>query len=634
MRTALFNEINKFTPKRSKTHASKYDGPKSDHLLDERASLFQWHYVFFLCFVAVIYFVFVGKAVSIQLSDRDKYLGLADRNRIREFSILPSRGVIYDRNGDVVARNKPSFSIEVNTLICGFGSELSYCSKVIDDVSKYVDLDDEDRVYEDIEQRKTNIILATGVSKEEILVLEANISDLVGVSIETAPTRDYLYGPSFSHLVGYVGLGEEEDGAPIIVGKTGVEEKYDDQLSGVAGDKIVQVDSIGTSYRLITSKEPLPGKDITLNVDIGLQDTAYKLLEKEINDPKKDATGGVVVAQDPLDGSVLALVSYPSFDPNLMSSGISRSELATLSQSPSKPFFNRAISAAYPPGSIFKLVTASAILMEEVAGIYDTIIDEGFIQIGPYIYRNWNTGGEGQVNLIKALQVSNDTYFYIMGGGYGGIGGLGIERLQQWALNYGFNKLTGIDIGGEVQGFIPNGTHRDWYQGDDFISSIGQGDLLTTPLQINNMMTYFANGGYLYQPRVVRSIDGVGRVEPVILAEGLIEESYYDAIRKGIHAVVNPGGTAYPVYGFPAKFGIQLAGKTGTAEFISPEGEEKTHALFSVFGPYYDSEIKQENMTSATDRPVVITVFLEGGGGGSQDAAPIANELLEYWFSN
>jgi len=479
---------------------------------------------------------------------------------------------------------------------------------------------------------QTNIILATSVSKDQILILEANISDLVGVSIETAPARDYLHGSAFSHLVGYVGLGEEE-GDPVIVGKTGVEEQYDHQLSGVAGDKIVQVDSIGTSYRLIASKRPLPGKDITLNVDIGLQNRALELLGNEIKDPKKEAVGGAVVAQDPLDGSVLALVSYPSFDPNLMSSGISASELFALSQDPSKPFFNRAISAVYPPGSVFKLVTASAVLMENIAGVYDTIVDEGFIQIGPYIYRNWNTGGEGAVNIIKALQVSNDTYFYIMGGGYGGIGGLGIQKLHQWALKFGFNELTGIDIGGEVSGFIPDGTHREWYQGDDFISSIGQGDLLTTPLQINNMMTYFANGGYLFKPRIVRSIDGVGEIEPVVMGQDMIDENYYDAIRKGIHAVVNPGGTAYPVYGFYARHGVQLAGKTGTSEFINSKGEEKTHAIFSVFGPYFDNEYEQEKIVSEAHRPIVLTVFLESGGGGSQDAAPIANELLEYWFS-
>ncbi|MFC1756053.1 penicillin-binding protein 2 [Patescibacteria group bacterium] len=632
MRTALFNEINNFTPKRNKSHASKYDKGKSKTLVDTKASFFQWHYVFFLFFILVIYFLFIGRAISIQISDQDKYLGLADRNRIREFSILPSRGVIYDRNGNVIARNKPSFSIEINTLICGQGRNLSYCKEIVESVDKYVSLEDKERIYEELEVGKTNIILATGVEKEEILVLEANISDLVGVSIETAPTRDYLYGPAFSHLVGYVGLGEEE-GAPVIVGKTGIEEAYDSNLSGTAGAKIVQVDSLGTSYRLITSKEPLPGKDITLNVDIGLQGRAYLLLEKEINDPKKEATGGAVVAQNPLDGSVLALVSYPSFNPNLMSSGISNQQLAYLSQNPNKPFFNRAIAASYPPGSTFKLITASAILMEGIAGVYDTIIDEGFIQIGPYIYRNWNTGGEGETNLIRALQRSNDTYFYIMGGGYGGIGGLGIEKLHKWALEFGFNKLTGIDIGGEVIGFIPNGTHRDWYQGDDFISSIGQGDLLTTPIQINNMMTYFANGGYLFEPKVVRSVDGMKQERPRILAQDLLDESSYDAIRKGINAVTKPGGTAYPVFGIASKYGIQLAGKTGTAEFISPEGEEKTHAIFTVFGPYFDDEQRQASMSFNTDTPIVLTVFLEGGGGGSQDAAPIANELLEYWFA-
>lgn len=631
MKAVFLDEINKFTPKRSKSHAGKYDQNKTKPALVERAGSYRWNFVILLCLVVLTYLVFVSRSVSVQLSSQDKYLSLAERNRIREFSIFPSRGVIYDRNGEVIVRNRPSFSIEMNTLICGQGVNLQPCIDIVGKVEKYIKIEDIERVHEDIISRKTRVVLATGVTKEEILVLESNMNDLAGVSIETAPARDYLYGPAFAHLIGYVGLGEE-DKSPVIVGKTGVEEKYNQYLSGVEGARIVQVNSIGTSYRLITSKNPLPGKDVTLNADIGLQNKAYELVKNEVDDPKKEATGGVVVAQDPLDGSILALVSYPAFDPNKMSSGISKQELNALNQNPSKPFFNRAISAAYPPGSVFKLVTASAVLMENVAGVYDTIEDNGFIQIGSFIYRNWNTSGEGSVNLIKALQKSNDTYFYIMGGGYQGIGGLGIKRLHEWALKFGFSKLTDIDINGEVSGYMPDGQGRPWYQGDDFITSIGQGDIQATPLQLNNMMTYFANGGYLYEPRVVRNVDGEGRVKTTIIEQAMVDDEFYDAIREGIHAAVNSGGTAYPFFDFYSKHGVKVAGKTGTAEYISPEGEEKTHAVFSVFAPYFDSEYEQSNLMSEEDKPIVLTVFLEGGGGGSQDAAPIARELLDYWF--
>ncbi len=630
MKTALFEEINNFTPRKRKNHAYKYDKPKERSRFDASSSLYQWHNVIFLGALILVYLVFISKAVNVQLSHKEKYLGLAESNRMREFSILPSRGVIYDRNGEVVVRNKPSFSLEINTLFCREGTNMEPCLAVVRKVEEYVVLEELPRIEEEIETYKTNVLLATGLTKDEILPLEANISQLTGVSIETAPSRDYLFSDAFAHVIGYVGLGESQ--TPSIVGKSGVEEKYDSYLSGVAGNKVVQVDSPGTSYKLISSKSPLPGKDITLFVDAGLQEKAFEVLKAKVEDPESEATGGAIVVQDPLDGSVLALVSYPSFDPNLLSSGISQDQLDELNGNPNHPFFNRVIAGKYPPGSTFKLVTASAALMDKVIGIYDTIIDKGFIQIGGSIFRNWRSG-EGAVNLIRALQVSNDTYFYTMGGGYGGVGGLGIKRLHDWALKLGFGQLTGIDINGEIPGFIPDGTHRDWYQGDDFNSAIGQGEIEVTTMQINNMMSYFANGGYIYKPRIVKSIDGVGETQGEVQTAGIIDEEYYDAIRKGINLAVKPGGTAYPLFGFPAKFGLEAAGKTGTSEYINAQGEDKTHAIFTAFAPYYDDENRQRNMNFAMDKPIVLTVFIEGGGGGSDDAAPLANELLEYWFA-
>jgi len=630
MNFLLFEQISHFTPKPRRSHSYKYDKDKTRSLFDNQTSLFDWHYVLFLGSVWLIFLLYIGRAISIQVINREKYLGLAEKNRIREFYLLPSRGVIYDRWDQVIVRNKPRFGLEMNTLICREGNNIEPCLKIIDEVDKYLEFEDRPLIEEEIRNYKTNILLATGLEKDKVLVLEANISRLAGVSIETAPARDYLYSEAFAHVIGYVGLGE--DLSPSVVGKTGVEEQYDQYLSGVPGNKVVQVDSPGITYRLIATKDPLPGKDVTLSLDIGLQTKAYDLLQAKVEDPKGETTGGAVVALDPLDGSVLALVSYPSFNPNKMSSGISQAELSDLSQNPNFPFFNRAIAGAYPPGSTFKLVTASAILMEGVAKVFDTIVDQGFIQIGPFIYRNWRSG-EGEVNLIRALQRSNDTYFYIMGGGYGGVGGLGIKRLHDWATRFGFGRRSGIDIEGEVGGFMPDGQHREWYQGDDYISSIGQGDILATPLQISNLMSYFANGGKIYKPRIVKNIDGVGSTQSEVLVENMLEEEMYDAIRKGINSAVKSGGTAYPLFGFTSKYGIELAGKTGTSEFISSDGEEGTHAIFTAFGPYYDDENKQANLDRSTDKPIVVTVFLENGGSGSDDAAPIVNQLLEHWFS-
>jgi penicillin-binding protein 2 len=577
--------------------------------------------------VGLVYLVLIGRAISIQVSNTSKYLSLAEKNRIREFSILPGRGLIYDRNGNVIVRNKPTFSIELNTLIC-----TDACDTSISNVKKYLSLDDEARILSELAEKRTNILLATGVEKESVLTLEANIDEMPGVSIETAPARDYLYGDAFAHLLGYVGLGDTL--TPTIVGKTGVEEFYDQYLSGVSGNKVVQVDSAGTKYSLITYKDPLPGKNVELFVDYGLQQKAYELLKQKIEEADSDADAGAIVAQNPIDGSILALVSYPSFDPNKLSSGISHEELERLNTDPTYPFYNRAISAAYPPGSTFKLVTASAVLMSKVADAYTTITDNGFIQVGSFIFRNWNTSGHGAVDMVRALQVSNDTYFYIMGGGYGGVGGLGIQRLSTWAKLLGYDALTGIDMNGEVPGYMPDGTTREWYLGDDYISAIGQGDILATPLQVNNMTTYFANGGYLFKPRIVKRIDGVGDTEVEVIAQNLIDKEDYDLIRRGVHLASSPGGTAYPLYDVPLKYGVEVAGKTGTSEYIDKDGTARTHAWYTMFAPYFESADDQARANPINDKPITITVFLEGGGGGSDDAAPLARELLGYWLEN
>lgn len=627
---ALFDEINKYTP--GKTGRSKLRDleRKREPIFDKNISNSKWLLFVYLCLVLLVYFIFLGKSVSIQISDRNKYLGLAEQNRIREFSVLPPRGAIYDKDHQVIVRNKPRFSLELNTLICQKEGNFDRCRDSLKEVNKRLEIDDEDRIESELNQKRTNIILATGLSKESILPLEANIDKMPGVSIETAPARDYIYGEAFAHLIGYVGLGETI--TPEIVGKTGIEEFYNQYLSGTPGKKVVQVNSAGTTYKLINYQEPISGKDVTLFVDLKLQNKAYELLKKAVDESETGATGGAIVAQDPRNGAILALVSYPAFKPDLLSTGISNEELSKLNSDPRFPFFNRAISATYPPGSTFKMVTASAGLMERVITPQTIVFDPGYLQVGSYIFRNWLAGGHGNVNLIRALQVSNDTYFYTVAGGHGDVKGLGIKKLSQWAEKFGLNKKTGIDISGEVSGNMPDGTSRDWYLGDDFISGIGQGDILVTPLQLNNITTFFANGGHLYRPRIVWKIDGVGETKTKVINENFVDSKDYDVIRKGLNAAVEPGGTAYPLFDFPLKHhGIKLAGKTGTSEFTSPEGEEKTHAWFTVFGPYYEEAQRQNNLTEA-DRPIALTVFLEGGGAGSDDAAPIARDLLDYWF--
>jgi penicillin-binding protein 2 len=634
MHQVFFDEIKAAVPvkrfragKRSKNVSVKTSVIGGETVLTSKEKEFvlnrdskMWSGALFLLLVTGTSLLFIARAFTYQVIEADSYSQLSDRNTVREQMLQPERGVIYDRSGNYLTRNKPAFSVDLATSMCSLGyKEFGYCKSMVSKVGDYIPLD-RARIFSELEAGKSDIILATGLTKDQILPLEANIQKYPGVSIVTAPQRDYFYGDAFSHILGYVGIGKTL--YPSIEGKMGVEEKYNGNLAGVFGSRTVRVDSLGKPLNVISEKEPVPGKSLTLFIDKELQLRAYELLKEAVEGG--DAEAGVVVAQDPMTGGVLALVSYPAFDPNKMSGGISREELNELNSDLRFPFFNRAISAVYPPGSTFKMVVASAVLMENIVGEHYKIFDPGFIQVGSYIFRNWKLDGHGEVDVRRALQVSNDTYFYTVGGGYGGVKGLGIEKLHNWSKKFGFGSKTGIDLPGEAGGFVPDGNYKDWYLGDTYISSIGQGDFLSTPLQTNNMTVYFANGGLLLKPRVVESTEGIGKTPIEILDRDLTDRRTYDTVREGMHLSVIPGGTGYPVFDFPSKHGgIKLAGKTGTSEYISPQGEERTHAWFTVFGPYekgvYESEI-------------ALTVFLEGGGGGSDDAAPIARELLDLWF--
>lgn len=584
------------------------------------------HTLLFSLVLLISFFLFAARAFDLQILKSEEYQMLAQKNRLRTYSVPAPRGVIYDRNGEVIAQNKPSFNLVLNVSRCSLGGDLSLCRRIIDEVIRQLPEDckpDRESILEQLEEPGVStLVLIKDLEKDTILSLESQAlisKKLPAVDVLIYPSRDYLYAESFSHLLGYTGLSSTSL-TPKIEGKSGIEQFYNDILSGISGERIIQVNSQNENIQEFDTKDPVPGDNITLFADIGLQKLAYRELKKFVEDPENSAEGGVIVAQDPQTGGILALVNYPSFDAQKMVSNITSQELSELQNQENSPFFNRAIGGAYPPGSTFKMVMASAVLEEEIVGPHFTINDPGYISVNGYVFRNWKLDGHGEVDLLRAIQVSNDTYFYTVGGGYGGIKGLGIDKISEWSKKFGFGQLTGIDIPGEVPGFVPDGNYKDWYLGDTYISSIGQGDFLATPLQTNMVTSYFANGRELVRPRVVKSIEDE-ETEKEILAKDLVSQRNIELVREGLRRAVSPGGTGYPVFDFPDKYGVTLAGKTGTSEYISPEGEERTHAWFTVWGPLENAEIS-------------LTVFLEGGGGGSDDAAPIARTLLDYWFAD
>ncbi len=625
MKNVFFDETSKFNLEQKKFLQKKFSltklgdesalSPKEKEFsLDSDKKTRRSLALVILVLATVVFFL--SRAIRLQISNGDSNLAMSTQNRIRRYNLQPERGVIYDRNGTILVRNKPSFSIEMNVDLCSLGERrFDLCNVTVDNLSKFISLD-KNRISKEVAAARNIIVLSSGLQKEDILKLEANLAAFPSVSIVTAPQRDYIFGDAFAHLIGYVGLGDTP--YPTITGKTGIEEKYDNLIGGLPGSRVVQIDSFGGSFKVLSEEKPIPGRDVTLNIDLNLQKKAYELLAKAVKDKK--AVAGVVVAQDPRTGGVLALVSYPAFNPTKISEGISFEELNKLNTDPAFPFFNRTISGTYPPGSVFKLVMASAALSEKVIGENYRIFDPGYIKVGSYTFKNWKAEGHGDVDMRRALQVSNDTYFYTVGGGHNEIAGLGITRIAKWADRFGYGVKTGIDLGGEVSGYVPDGKEKTWYLGDTYITSIGQGEFLATPLQVNNVTSYFANGGIFYKPQVVKGIYGRQDFGPQIIAQNLIDVRAYGVVRDGMKLAVTSGGTAYPLFDFSQKHPeIELAGKTGTSEYTDSKGEAKTHALLTVFGPF-------ENPT------IALTVFLEGGGSGADDAAPIARQLLDGWF--
>ena len=447
-------------------------------------------------------------------------------------------------------------------------------------------------------------------------------------------TREYIYGEESGNLLGYVGeVGTEELSRlkpyklKDIVGKVGIEKAYDEVLRGKDGVQMYEVDAKDIYKRTLGRIEPKAGENLILNIELELQKKAAELLKD-----KK----GAVLASDPVSGAILVIYSSPSYDANKI---LREENLDDIFKNPDNPLFNRAISGLYPPGSTFKIITSIAALSSGAITSDTTVEDSGIIRIGEnYSYANWYFTQygktEGEVNLIKAIQRSNDIYFYKAGER------TGIRELAKWAKNLGVGKILDIDIESEEKGLMPDPDWRkkvfgeEWFLGNTYITAIGQGDILTTPLQVNFWTNVIANGGKLCRPNIAKT-------RSVSCQDLGIEQEFIKIIREGMVKACEPGGTGWPMFNFSAgnprieldgvdflegpvassasgkQVTIKTACKTGTAEFGDPKG--KTHAWFTVFAPVFKPQIS-------------LTVLVEAGGEGSSVAGPIARDLLKTWF--
>jgi len=450
--------------------------------------------------------------------------------------------------------------------------------------------------------------------------------------------REYIYGPALAHVLGYIGEISQEEfkdnsnrNIGDLVGKMGIEQQYDKLICGKDGGILVETNAAGEIVREIKREDPKEGSNLTLTLDKGLQQKAFSLLKDE---------KAVIIASKPQTGEILALVSSPSFDPNLFTlSSVPGSELRLRSgneipkilNDPDQPMFNRAISGLYPPGSVFKIVTVIAGLEEEKINQSTLVEDTGEIKVGRFTYGNWYFRQygktEGMVDILKAIQRSNDIYFYKVGEW------LGITKLMEWAKYFGLGQATGIDLSGEAAGLIPTPEWKkkhkleDWYLGDTYITAIGQGDLQLTPLQVNQLASVVASDGQLCQPHLLKEFKDSCQ-------ELKIKPENLSLLKEGMKKACEEGGTGWPLVKFKVQnkklkvderlnplegewVEIPTGCKTGSAEYGDPQN--KTHAWFTVFAPWKDPEI-------------VVTVLVEAGGEGSSVAGPIARDLLKYYF--
>lgn len=570
--------------------------------------------------VVIVFLVLIARLVWLQLFQGDYYNSLAEGNRLRAIPLAAMRGVMYDRNGQILVGSRPSFMVTyVPTQGKMTDEEANKLSRLLNMPA--------DKILEKAGKVKNSYVptvLAQDLTPDVVTKVEERRNELPGISVDVQPIRYYPYDMMAAQIFGYVGQIDEddmerlkgEDGVSNVtqIGRAGLESYYDDVLRGKDGSRQVEVDASGSPVMEVERKNPVQGHNIHLTLDLNLQTALEKAMDAQIAQGI-GVSGIAAVAVDPNTGAVLAMASRPAYNPNWFTRGITESEWRQINGNPNHPMENRVIAGEYPPGSTFKLITGAAALELKKITPDEMIFDSG---------RHWlvdmrNAGGEalGWINFTEALAKSDNVYFYELGRR------VGIDKLAEYAKMFGMGQKTGIAMRGEAAGLVASeeykekNYHQDWYLGDTFNSAIGQGFQLVTPLQAAMIVSEVANGGIQYKPFIVSRIDNLDGTPYKIFAPeqtGTLEVSKttLDLIREGMRNVAEESGTAGSLFaGFP----VQVAGKTGTAENFSG----RDHGWFVAFAPY--------------DHPrIVIAVLTEQGGFGASSSGPIVRAMLEEFF--
>jgi penicillin-binding protein 2 len=579
--------------------------------------------------LAVAFLTLISRLVFLQLVQGERYTFLSENNRIRIKRVPGTRGMIFDRQGQLLVDSRPSFDL----IFVPEDSESPEATLRL--LARYLRRD-EGEILKTFEENKSRaafdeLVIGRDIEWSEIVAVEAHQLDLPGVSLRARPRRSYADGPMAAHVLGYLGEINQkqlkilkEQGYVIgdEIGQYGLERRWEELLRGQSGGQQVEVDALGRRVRVLHEVTDVPGYTVHLTLDRQLQETAYEALKGK---------QGTIVALDVRNGAILVLASTPAFDPNAFARGIKAEEWSGLIKDQLRPLSNRAIQGQYPPGSTFKIIMSIAGLEEGVIQPESFIQDPGFYTFGNRSFRDWKKGGHGAVNLHKAIVESCDTYFYQLGPK------LGVDRIAKWARAFGLGEKTGVVLDDEKSGTIPDTEwkrkrfRQPWFPGETVSVAIGQGYVTVTPLQLANMMAAVANGGKLYRPYLVNkveSVDGatVREYGPELIRTIELKPDTLKRVHEALADVVNgAGGTG----GAARSQLLTIAGKTGTAQVVEMKGGYvKTEQL-----TYFNRDHAWFVSYAPVDNPqIAIAVLVEHGGHGGDAAAPMAKKVFEKFI--
>jgi penicillin-binding protein 2 len=585
--------------------------------------------------VIVLACLLLARYSWLQVVSHDEFTARSTNNSVRVVPVAPNRGLIYDRRGRLLAENLPAYRLEV------VPEKVADLKKTLGRLAKIIDLPPDAAEKFAHDRRRYRVFdavpLKFNLSETEVARFAVDRHFYPGVEIVPYLSRHYPFGELLTHVLGYVGRIDEDDlagmdaadyRASTHIGKTGIENQYEAALHGHSGVEKVETNAEGRIIRSLERRDPVHGDDLILSLDIVVQQAAW------------DALGdrpGAVVAMDPNDGSVLALVSKPAFDPNLFVHGISGADYQAIVRSPDRALFNRATQGGYEPGSTFKPFVGLTGLELGVISRDKRIFSTGKFYLAGLDrpFRDWRKGGHGWVDIYSALEQSVNTYFYTLALN------IGIDRLHDYLAQFGFGSITGLDLPGEITGVLPSRQWKrahynlPWYPGETVISGIGQGFNVVTPIQLAVALSTLSNGGTRFTPRLLYAAKSAGnqravRVKPApAMQVPVVSVENWNAVREGMRRVIHGvRGTARAL--LPLN-GYQMAGKSGTAQVVEQQQEEppektevaqhlRDHALFIAFAP--------------VDHPaIVVAAVVEHGGGGSRQAAPVVKAVTEAWLA-